>query len=925
MASQPDLRKTEQAETTRGEPPGPLNFRADPNAQTPIQSQRNRLKETIALLETHIASGTSPIVSPRAGAAIAEAIKLGDTDKTRALLSQYSGMINYRLGDGAMPLHVAVEHGQQKIVEFLLSQKADPNMRNNRGSTPLHLAASGPRDATNLVALLLAARAEVDAQDNEKATPLHAAILKGHHRIVDLLLERGAAVEAPFSSFAITPLFLAASTGQKEIAERLLASQANVHATNLLGVTSLHAALAFGAPTNAAVKPDFKGVVKLLLARGAQVNAKGGGSGLSPLHIAAVTGDREMIELLLANGADVDAKDTEGKTPMYDAALGGRKAAVELLISHKADVNARDHTGRTALDRILVTSDRSEMADLLRMHGATGNVRPGDAVAAAVRAGDLEKLKSLLKDHPALANAMENELYGQTLLHFAAIQGMTSLAAVLLENGADVNMEDRRGRQPLHLAALSFRDPKVLAELLLARGAKINAKGELGATALHEAVKRPNPEFIQFLVSKGADINVKNHNGKTPLDGAAAMGLKENEEVLRKLGATAAPKLAAKPAPKNFPSEVVDRLTAAVQKDDAKKLHELFEANPDWVNAAVRDSDLGWSSLLHLAAGHGATGSVGELLARGGDVHAQNQNQSTPLHKAADAGQKEVVALLLDHQAEINAKGWLGSTPLHLVAGKGHREVVELLVARKAEINVLDDFTRTPLAVAMEENHQEIVELLRKNGGKGKPEPAFVGLIGNGDWTPLHAAAQKGNPEVVRLLLRNKADVKAKDDRFGWTPLHTAAQGGNRETVELLLANGADVHGRDHSNWTPLHLAAERGHKEAIEVLLANRADVNARDRNGTTPLHFASKHGHQDVVELLLANKADVNAKDYPGSTPLLEAIMSGDKGTVSALLAHKADVNVKSRQGKTALQIAKDRGRTEIGELLRQHGAKE
>ena len=283
------------------------------------------------------------------------------------------------------------------------------------------------------------------------------------------------------------------------------------------------------------------------------------------------------------------------------------------------------------------------------------------------------------------------------------------------------------------------------------------------------------------------------------------MGLKENEELLRRLGATSAPKLAAKPPPKRFPSEGVDKLSGAVKKGDAKKLHELFQANPDWVNASVPDSDLGWSSLLHFAAGDGTKGVVGELLARGSDVNAQNQNKSTPLHKAADAGHKEVVALLLDHQGEINAKGWLGSTPLHLAAGKGHRDVVELLLARKAEINIQDDFTRTPLAVAMEESQQEIVELLRKHGGKGRPEPAFVGP--NALMERLYFALNAGDAEIIATLLQTRPELLKYADEAGNSLLHLAASRGRKQVMEVLLARGADVRAKNRGGLTPLQSA----------------------------------------------------------------------------------------------------------------------
>ena len=76
-------------------------------------------------------------------------------------------------------------------------------------------------------------------------------------------------------------------------------------------------------------------------------------------------------------------------------------------------------------------------------------------------------------------------------------------------------------------------------------------------------------------------------------------------------------------------------------------------------------------------------------------------------------------------------------------------------------------------------------------------------------------------------------------------------------------------------------------------LLLDKGANVNAKEnKDGQTPLHRAATRGHANIVEILLARGADTNAKDH---------------------------------RGRTALDLAEDRGRTEVANLLRQHGAKE
>jgi ankyrin repeat protein len=56
-------------------------------------------------------------------------------------------------------------------------------------------------------------------------------------------------------------------------------------------------------------------------------------NGDTPLHCAALYGRRDVAALLLANGADVNAKGHEGTTPLYNAVWNNHEAVVELLLS----------------------------------------------------------------------------------------------------------------------------------------------------------------------------------------------------------------------------------------------------------------------------------------------------------------------------------------------------------------------------------------------------------------------------------------------------------------------------------------------------------------------------------------------------------------------------------------------------------------
>ena len=79
-------------------------------------------------------------------------------------------------------------------------------------------------------------------------------------------------------------------------------------------------------------------------------------------------GNIEAVKQHLAADADVNAKDEEGLTPLHLAASWGHKEVAELLIANGADVNAKDNQGRTPLD-VAIELKQTEITDLLRKHG----------------------------------------------------------------------------------------------------------------------------------------------------------------------------------------------------------------------------------------------------------------------------------------------------------------------------------------------------------------------------------------------------------------------------------------------------------------------------------------------------------------------------------------------------------------------------
>jgi len=175
----------------------------------------------------------------------------------------------------------------------------------------------------------------------------------------------------------------------------------------------------------------------------------------------------------------------------------------------------------------------------------------------------------------------------------------------------------------------------------------------------------------------------------------------------------------------------------------------------------------------------------------------------TPLHGAANSGSLERARDLLEKGADINAQNNNGNTPLHVaVWSSDPAMVVTRLIEKGADINAQDNNGLTPqYQAAMLRNLKMVMLLLEKGADKEAQN--------NDGNTPLHVATHSGNEAMATLLLHNGADIEAQNND-GNTPLHVATHSGNETMATLLLQKGADIEAQDNKGYRPLHEAADR-------------------------------------------------------------------------------------------------------------------
>ena len=178
---------------------------------------------------------------------------------------------------------------------------------------------------------------DINFVDDTGATALHHAASGGYNDIVQLLLSKGASIEATYH-YNYTPLHRAAQYGYTSTVELLLSKGALIEVVDKNKGTPLHLAAANGRTST----------VELLLSKGASIEARSE-SNYTPLHFAALNGRTSTVELLLAKGASIEARSQFNYTPLHVATLNGDSSTVELLLSKGASIEAMSEFNNTPL------------------------------------------------------------------------------------------------------------------------------------------------------------------------------------------------------------------------------------------------------------------------------------------------------------------------------------------------------------------------------------------------------------------------------------------------------------------------------------------------------------------------------------------------------------------------------------------------
>lgn len=639
-----------------------------------------------------------------------------------------------------------------------------------------------------------------------------------------------------------SPLFTATIFGLLEIVEKIddLLTM-DWDEKNDQGASGLYLAARFG----------HIEVVRFLLRKGANPNAKGGAYG-TPLQAASFTGHAAIVQvlleadadvfltgafdnafqagfagrhesivlLLLQNGADISAQGLH-ETLLLMASYGGYESIVKLLLATHDDPYSEEERCN-ALQSALYVGRRSvvetlipEIVDINLQGGYFGN-----ALTASCFGGHYSMVSLILSKG---ADVQSQGRFG-TALRAASVAGHELIVALLLENGADILAQDQFGGA---LQAASFKGHESIARLLLEKGAEVNKNGGYYGNALQSAIVGGNLNVVELLVNNGANIKASGRY-RNALHAAIEAKNEAIEQLLLENGA-------------NVDSPIIGPCRPQTQARRAvKPVNILRETSP----SRTHRKEPGNLMQKHPTEDQHVT--VRELIT---DANYNENGRSNTLDS--------------NDNGDINQVDY--HTALYAAAENGNLGVAQFLLERSFTMSGQDGQSRSILLKA------------------NPTEPADSwGIVASKPRDALRAAIEGGHYLLVQALLRQgDSNTMSREcfDEF----MHAASCCGSLNI--LLRALYQEMQGMLPTRLlrNALFLAIRTGNLDVIVQLIEYGADTNSNCEKYGGVFDFALKCGHMAVVQFLLdkGSKFKGPKEHWESTLNLLTRIKAPNRGS--------------------------------------------
>ncbi|KAJ5723260.1 hypothetical protein N7488_001295 [Penicillium malachiteum] len=424
----------------------------------------------------------------------------------------------------------AIDKNDLLEVQKALSDKANPNARDDDGYTALFKATKSAIDHNDLEIMeaLLKSGADPHMESGDYEAPIHyAAYWNGSPGLLELLLSKGTDVNLQRGLDSSTPLFRAVKDGNLEVTRLLLEHGADPNLENDYGGAPLHWAAYYGCCDE---------IIDLLLANKANIDLKRRIDGVTPLYEAVRGGELEIAKKLINENSDLNIINNEKETFLHLAVHYQTMDFINLFKWSKEcpiDVNSLTSDNDTPL--IFAASAGSiSCVEWLLQQGADVNIRNKfrrTAFLLCAQAGNVEVASLLVNRSQKVIHAIDID--GRGAFHHAASWGHSDFIewfhnireapdVDLGESDAlDPNRTDIYGMSFIH-RALDFYEPSIVENCLkFCRSSIVDEVDQMGNTPLHTALNTASDRVeIQSILIKNMSLSARcrmNNEGESIL------------------------------------------------------------------------------------------------------------------------------------------------------------------------------------------------------------------------------------------------------------------------------------------------------------------------------------------------------------------------------------------------------------------------
>ena len=650
----------------------------------------------VDIAELLLANGADiGVIDNNSTSALVWAMKSKDLDIVHFLLENGVEVNN----DESMML-LASQTGHLEIIKRFIENGTSVDFRDlNGGRTALMWASlGGHTNHIKIMQYLLKQGANVNEVDNDNQSALLIACEYGsmfpymREAVINLLLEHGADVDQQ-SFKRWTALMRASLNGHIGVVKILLKYNPQVNLKDSEGFTAL---------MHASGECDTEGdMVELLTTHGPveidiqikiKIDHRFGGKihyhhtltgstlrivdGMTALMIASQCKKIDNIQILLKHNANINLQDAEGVTSLMSACMKNHYEATKLLLNHGARTDLQDKTRKSALMHI-ITVWRPDF-------------RMKEIVNLLLKRDTEDQLE--LKDY-----------FGETCFIVACRFNSTLVVNLLLNHtkyGPLIDLDMLNDKQESALIVASRCGNGDIARLLLEHGADVNLQAVDGYTALMRAAERCNRGIVESLLKYGAKIDIQN---REPYDNfEAGMSLKIRDYRIN-----------------NADGMSALMLTSQCEKSEIAQI--LIHHGAD-VNL---QDNVGVTPLM-IACLEGRYCTAKFLLSKGARIDSHDKRGMFPLMFASCSCNKELVELLLNNGAEkqINMKDKNGNTVIIVACECECISVLRFLLSHPKygpliDLDVENNFNETASSIAGANGDKELINILldHKDGG----------------------------------------------------------------------------------------------------------------------------------------------------------------------------------------------------------------